>query len=136
MFGQFTEEARKILVNAKKEMMELKHPYVGSEHLLLAILKSKNNVSNKLKNYNLDYDKFKNKVIEILGVGSKQSEWFLYTPLLKRIMENSMLDCKEKSSEVSVESLFSNILEEGEGVAIRILLSLNVDLDKLYNEFS
>lgn len=136
MFGQFTEEARKILVNAKKEMMELKHPYVGSEHLLLAILKSKNNVSNKLKNYNLDYDKFKNKVIEILGVGSKQSEWFLYTPLLKRIMENSMLDCKEKSSEVSVESLFSNILEEGEGVAIRILLGLNVDLDKLYNEFS
>ena len=136
MFGQFTEEARKILVNEKKEMMELKHPYVGSEHLLLAILKSKNNVSNKLKNYNLDYDKFKNKVIEILGVGSKQSEWFLYTPLLKRIMENSMLDCKEKSSEVSVESLFSNILEEGEGVAIRILLSLNVDLDKLYNEFS
>lgn len=136
MFGQFTEEARKILVNAKKEMMELKHPYVGSEHLLLAILKSKNNVSNKLKNYNLDYDKFKNKVIEILGVGFKQSEWFLYTPLLKRIMENSMLDCKEKSSEVSVESLFSNILEEGEGVAIRILLSLNVDLDKLYNEFS
>ncbi len=136
MFGQFTEEARKILVNAKKEMMELKHPYVGSEHLLLSILKSKNNVSNKLKNYNLDYDKFKNKVIEILGVGSKQSEWFLYTPLLKRIMENSMLDCKEKSSEVSVESLFSNILEEGEGVAIRILLSLNVDLDKLYNEFS
>ena len=136
MFGQFTEEARKILVNAKKEMIELKHPYVGSEHLLLAILKSKNNVSNKLKNYNLDYDKFKNKVIEILGVGSKQSEWFLYTPLLKRIMENSMLDCKEKSSEVSVESLFSNILEEGEGVAIRILLSLNVDLDKLYNEFS
>ena len=136
MFGQFTEEARKILVNAKKEMMELKHPYVGSEHLLLAILKSKNYISNKLKNYNLDYDKFKNKVIEILGVGSKQSEWFLYTPLLKRIMENSMLDCKEKSSEVSVESLFSNILEEGEGVAIRILLSLNVDLDKLYNEFS
>lgn len=136
MFGQFTEEARKILVNAKKEMMELKHPYVGSEHLLLAILKSKNNVSNKLKNYNLDYDKFKNKVIEILGVGFKQSEWFLYTPLLKRIMENSMLDCKEKSSEVSVESLFSNILEEGEGVAIRILLSLNVDLDKLHNEFS
>ena len=47
-----------------------------------------------------------------------------------------MLDCKEKNSEVTIESLFSNLLEEGEGVAIRILLSLNVDLDKLYNEFS
>lgn len=136
MFGQFTEEARKILINAKEEMMELRHPYVGSEHLLLAILKSKNNVSKKLKQYNLDYDKFKNKIIEVLGIGTKQSEWFLYTPMLKRIMENAMLDCKEKNSEVTIESLFSNMLEEGEGVAIRILLNLNIDLDKLYNEFS
>lgn len=136
MFGQFTEEARKILVGAKLEMTELKHPYVGSEHLLLAILKSKNNVSKKLKQYNLDYDKFKNKIIETVGVGSKESEWFLYTPLLKRVMENAMLDCKEDNSEVTIESLFSNLLEEGEGVAIRILISLNVDLDSLYNEFS
>lgn len=136
MFGQFTEEARKILINAKEEMMELRHPYIGSEHLLLAILKSKNNVSKKLKQYNLDYDKFKNKIIETLGIGNKQSEWFLYTPMLKRIMENAMLDCKEKNSEVTIESLFSSLLEEGEGVAIRILLSLNIDLDKLYNEFS
>ena len=136
MFGQFTEEARKILVGAKLEMTELKHPYVGSEHLLLAILKSKNNVSKKLKQYNLDYDKFKNKIIETVGVGSKESEWFLYTPLLKRVMENAMLDCKEDNSEVTIESLFSNLLEEGEGVAIRILISLNIDLDSLYNEFS
>ena len=136
MFGQFTEETRKVLINAKEEMMELRHPYVGSEHLLLAILKSKNNVSKKLKQYNLDYDKFKNKIIETLGIGTKQSEWFLYTPMLKRIMENAMLDCKEKNSEVTIESLFSSLLEEGEGVAIRILLSLNIDLDKLYNEFS
>ena len=60
MFGQFTEEARKILINAKIEMTELKHPYVGSEHFLLAILKGKNNVSKKLKQYNLDYEIFKN----------------------------------------------------------------------------
>lgn len=136
MFGQFTEEARKILVGAKLEMTELKHPYVGSEHLLLAILKSKNNVSKKLKQYDLDYDKFKNKIIETVGIGSKESEWFLYTPLLKRVMENAMLDCKEDNSEVTIESLFSNLLEEGEGVAIRILISLNIDLDSLYNEFS
>ena len=51
-------------------------------------------------------------------------------------MENAMLDCKEDNSEVTIESLFSNLLEEGEGVAIRILISLNVDLDSLYNEFS
>ena len=136
MFGQFTEEARKILISAKIEMTELKHPYVGSEHFLLAILKGKNNVSKKLKQYNLDYEIFKNKLIETVGIGSKQSEWFLYTPLLKRVMENAMLDCKENNTDVTIESLFSNLLEEGEGVAIRILLSLNIDLDSLYNEFS
>ena len=97
MFGQFTEEARKILVNAKIEMKDLKHPYVGSEHLLLAILKGKNNVSKRLKNFNLDYDTFKNKIIEIIGMGSKESEWFLYTPLLKRVMENAILDSKDNN---------------------------------------
>ena len=136
MFGQFTEEARKILINAKVEMMELKHPYVGSEHFLLAVLKDDNSVSKKLNQYNLDYHKFKNKIIETVGIGTKPSQWFLYTPLLKRIMENAMLDCKENNTEVTIEALFSNLLEEGEGVAIRILLSLNFDLDSLYNEFS
>ena len=136
MFGQFTEEARKILINAKVEMTELKHPYVGSEHFMLAILKGNNNVSKKLKQYNLDYNLFKEKLIETVGIGNKQSPWFLYTPLLKRVMENAMLDCKENNTDVTVESLFSNLLEEGEGVAIRILISLNIDLDNLYNEFS
>ena len=51
MFGHFTEEARKVLINAKIEMKDLKHPYVGSEHLLLAILKGKNNVSKKMEQY-------------------------------------------------------------------------------------
>ena len=137
MFGQFTEEARKILVNAKVEMNELRHPYVGSEHLLLAILKGKNNVSKRLKQHNLDYDIFRNKLIETVGMGSKPSEWFLYTPLLKRVMENAILDSKENNNgEVTVEHLFCNLLEEADGVAIRILISLNIDLDSLYNEFN
>ena len=136
MFNNFQEEARKVLVSAKEEMNELKHPYVGSEHLLLAILKNKNDVSKKLKHYNLDYDIFKNKIIETIGTGSKESEWFLYTPLLKRVMENAILDAKENNSEVTIEMLLSNLLEEGEGVAIRILLSLDINLDDLYNEFS
>ena len=58
MFGNFEEDARKILANAKKEMYDLKHPYVSSEHLLLSILKDKNDISEKLKSYNLDYQIF------------------------------------------------------------------------------
>ena len=137
MFGNFTEEARKILVRARKEMNLLKHPYVGSEHLLLAILFYDNEVSKKLKTYNLDYQKFRMEIIDIVGEGTTESSWFLYTPLLNRVLKNAMLDSKENNNgEVTVEHLFSSLLEEGEGVAIRILLGMNIDIDELYSEFS
>ncbi len=137
MYSNFTEEARKILVSAKKEMYDLKHPYVGSEHLLLAILKDNNNISKKLLEYKLDYKKFKDEIIKIIGKGSNKSELFLYTPLLKRILDSACLDSKENNNgEVTIEHLFTSMLEEGEGVAIRILLQMNIDLDELYNEFS
>lgn len=137
MFGNFTEETRKVLVNAKLEMFNLKHPYIGSEHLLLAILKESNNISKKLKKYNLDYEKFRSEVINIIGIGSKESEWFLYTPLLKRVIENAIIDSKENNNgEVLIEHLFQALLEEGEGVAIRIMLGMNIDLDSLYQDFS
>ena len=51
MFTNFTEEARKVLSLAKKECMELKHPYIGSEHILLAILKNRNDVIENFKNF-------------------------------------------------------------------------------------
>ena len=137
MFGNFKEDARKVLVNAKKEMYELKHPYVSSEHLLLSILKGKNDVSLKLKKYGLDYQILKKEIVNILGVGSKPSEWFLYTPLLKRILENAVLDAKDNNGGVvTVNHLFTSMLEEGEGVAIRILLGMNIDIDELYSEFA
>lgn len=136
MYGNFTEEARKVLVKAKKEMYDLKHPYVGSEHLLLAILKQDNSVSHKLKEYGLDYTKFKEEIIAIIGEGSEANNYFLRTPLLKRIIENAIIDSKENNNgEVTVEHLFSSMLEEGEGVAIRILIGMQIDIDQLYSEF-
>ena len=136
MFNNYTEEARRILISAKVEMNSLKHPYVGSEHLLLAILKDKNDVTKKLKEYDLDYDKFKSQIIKMLGLGNKKSEYFLYTPLLKRIMETAMIDSRENNSgNVTINHLFSAMLEEGEGIAIRIMLALDIDLDELYEEF-
>lgn len=137
MFSNFDEESRKILVNAKKEMIELKHPYVGSEHLMLSILKNKNIISDRLKDFGLTYDKLKNEIINVIGIGSNDKECFLYTPLLKRVIENAIIDSKENNnSEVTISHLFSSLLEEGEGVAIRIMLGMNIDLEKLYNEFA
>jgi len=59
MFSNFEEEARKVLIVAKEEMKNLNHPYVSSEHLLLAILKGDNEITDKLSEYDLDYKTFK-----------------------------------------------------------------------------
>ena len=137
MFGNFEEDTRKILVQAKAEMKNLRHPYVGSEHLLLAILHDKNVISDKLKSYQVTYETVKEEIIKVVGVGSKESAWFLYTPLLKRVLEQAVVDSKENNQGiVTVEHLFSSLLEEGEGVAIRILIGMDVDIDDLYQEFS
>lgn len=137
MFSNFTEEARQIMVLAKKEMIALKHPYVGSEHLLLAILKNENEVAEKLCEYKITYTKMREEIIDIIGYGKEENTLFLYTPLLKRILENAIIDSKENNhGEVTISHLFTGILEEGEGVAIRILLGMGIDLDELYQDFS
>lgn len=137
MFNSFEEEARKVLIVAKSEMINLNHPYVSSEHLLLAILKGDNEIAQRLKEYELDYKTFKSEIIKTIGKGTKSSEFFLYTPLLKRIIENASLDAKENNNgTVTINHLFSSLLEEGEGVAIRILIGMNIDIDDLYNEFT
>ncbi|MEG1494970.1 MAG: ATP-dependent Clp protease ATP-binding subunit [Bacilli bacterium] len=138
MFSKFTEEAQKVLITAKAEMSLLKHPYVGSEHLLLAMLKNKDcTITKRLLDYDLDYKKMKGEIVSIIGLGTETNDWFLYTPLLKRILEGAMLEAKEDSDgEVTIEHLFIALLEEGEGVAIRILLGMGIDLDDLYQSFS
>ncbi len=135
MFQNFSEEARKTLVTAKQEMQELKHTYVGSEHLLLALLKGKGTIPSKLKEYSLTYEVFRNEIIKKIGYGKEKCEWFLYTPILKNIFENAIEISREMSSEVTEEHLLMGLLEEGEGIAIRILLNLEIDIDKIYQEF-
>ena len=65
MIGNFNEEAQQILVNAKNEMINLKHPYIGTEHLVLSILHTNNKISEKLEKYNLTYTNFKKQIIVI-----------------------------------------------------------------------
>ena len=67
MFNSFEEEARKVLIVAKSEMINLNHPYVSSEHLFLAILKGDNEIAQRLKEYELDYKTFKSEIIKTIG---------------------------------------------------------------------
>lgn len=137
MFSKFSEEAQKVLLNAKKEMQELKHPYVSSEHLFLSLLKINKKFKQKMQDYGVTYTKFKDKVVESVGIGADTNNYFIYTPLLKRIIEDALLISKDSlNSEVNSEHLIYAIFEEGEGVAIRILSSLDIDVDELHEYYS
>ena len=137
MSVKFSEEVQKILKKAKIEMQKLKHAFIGSEHLILSILNEDNIVSNKLKEYQVTYNNFRDTLINIVGIGKSVNNYFIYTPLLKRVLEEASIDAKEaKVSEVSLNTLFLAILDEGEGVGIRILYKLSVDVDKLYEEMN
>ena len=136
MFGKFSEEAQRVLVDAQKEMSELKHPYIGSEHLLLAILKNNQDLVNKFKKYKITYKSFKEELINLVGIGDNTPDLLLYSSTLKTILENVIIESRETGDEISVNELLLSLLNEGEGKAIRILLSLGVDINKLYSDIS
>ena len=137
MIGNFNEEAQTVLINAKKEMLELGHPYIGTEHLLLSILNSDSSICNRLGNYNLNYNNFKEELCKVVGTTNKKSEYFLYTPLLRKVLENAVMDSRDNNDgEVTLEHLFFAMLEEGEGIAIRILIGMGIDVEGLYDDFS
>lgn len=137
MIGNFNEEAQSVLVNARVEMINLGHPYIGTEHLLLAILNSDSNICNRLGNYGLNYNNFKDELCKIIGTTDRKNEVFLYTPLLRKVIQNAIIDSKENNDgEVSVEHLFFSMLEEGEGIAIRIIIGMGIDIEEMYDDFS
>lgn len=137
MIGNFSEEAQKVLLNAKDEMLNLGHPYIGTEHLLLSILKSDGSISDRLKEYGLNYNNFKEELSRIVGSTNNKTEFFLYTPLLKKVIESAIMDSRENNDgEVTVEHLFFSMLEEGEGIAIRLLIGMKIDIETMYDDFS
>lgn len=137
MLGNFSEEAQEVLLMSKNEMIDLNHPYIGTEHMILSILKTNGEIAKKLETYGLTYDAFKNEILKVVGRGTKKSQFFLYTPLLKKVIENALLDAKDNNhGEVLPTHLLSSLLEEGEGIAIRIMIGMNIKIDNLYDEFS
>ncbi len=134
MFDKYSLEVSRIFKDAEEEMLELNHPYVGSEHLLLSLLKNSKVIANIANKNNLTYDNFKKELILVVGSSTKKSKYILYTPLLKRIINLSLEEANEKRIELNAIHLFKALLEEGEGIAIRLLYGMNIDLEKLYDE--
>ncbi len=130
---QYQDNIKKIFMDAEEEMLNLHHPYVGSEHLMLALLKSDWSLLPNFKKIGLTYDKFKKELIKTVGMAHKKSSVILYTPLLKRIIELATNDAIEEKTTLNESHLFKAIIEEGEGIAIRVILALDVPLNKLYS---
>lgn len=132
MFSIFSDELKKILNDAKNEMVSLRHSYIGTEHFVLAILKSSSNIKKLLNDNDLDYNKFKNKVVDVIGLGKEKVPLFIFTPLFKKILEDSiMVSCDLKQDFIDESIVFSLILDEGEGVAYRIFCELGIDINEL-----
>lgn len=123
-----------LLKNAEYEMKKLNHPYVGSEHLLLAILHSEDSIVKVLNKYNLYYDSFQKELIGLVGKCKKETIYVLHTPLFKRIVDNAKEIASSKKEEITMKHLVISLLEESDGIAIRVMANMNVDLDALYNE--
>lgn len=128
MNNNFSYEVKKILKNAEKECMNLNHPYVGTEHLLLSLLKNEE-ISKITNKYNLTYQIFKNELINIVGKSSKKSEVILYTPLLRLVIDTSM-----KEDVQDEKTIMRNLLTSDDGIALRLLIGLDVDIDSLYQD--
>lgn len=135
MFIKFSEEAQQILKKAKVEMQKLRHAFVGSEHFLLSILNSQNSLTIKLEHYGLDYQMFHDELVKTVGIGHNKNSYLIYTPLFKRVLVNAMIATKDDNKdEIGLETIFMTLLEEGEGVAVRILNKLEINLDELYKD--
>lgn len=75
-------------------------------------------------------------MINLVGIGDNTPDLLLYSTTLKTILENVIIESRETGDEISVNELLLSLLNEGEGKAIRILLSLGVDINKLYSDIS
>ena len=137
MFNNFGINISNLFKVAEKERYELKHPYVGTEHLLLAILKCDEELKSFLSKYNLTYDNFKKELILVVGTSSKSTTINLYTPMLKRVINTAISNSKEKcNGVVNSKELLLAIIEEGEGIAIRLLLGMGIDTDIIYSKLN
>ncbi len=130
-FGRFTERAQRALVFAQEEARNLGHNYVGTEHLLLGLVREEEGVASQvLRQLGADVSKIRSQVEALVGRGNYNfSEGFGYTPRTKRIMELSFYEARNLGHNyIGTEHLLLALIREGEGVAARILKDLDIDL--------
>ncbi len=137
MYYKFTSRAQKALEIADEIAIELGHNYVGTEHILYGLAKEGVGVASKvLEEQNITADDILAKIEELIGREEKLEQGTLgFTPRTKRVIENSFREAKRLGSDyIGTEHLLIGLMREGDSVAVRILLDLNLNIEKLYTE--
>lgn len=133
MFGRFTERAQKVLALAQEEAIRLGHKNIGTEHILLGLVREGEGIAAKaLEALGLVSDKIQKEVESLIGRGQEVSQAIPhYTPRAKKVTELSMDEARKLGhSYVGTEHILLGLIREGEGVAARVLNNLGVSLNK------
>jgi len=138
IFGRFTERAQKVIMIAQEEAAALNYSYVGTEHLLLGLIKEGGGIAAQvLKNMGVETSKVVEKIEELIGKGDENfaGQVMGLTPRAKRVLELSHLEARRLGHNyVGTEHILLGLIREGEGIAARVLTNLNVDLNKAREE--
>ncbi|MFO7814250.1 MAG: ATP-dependent Clp protease ATP-binding subunit [Halanaerobiales bacterium] len=138
MFGKFTERARRVIAMAEAEAKKLNHNYVGTEHILLGLVKEKKGIAGKVlsEHAKLKEGQIIDAIKSIIGTGKNKVEGSIsLTPRSKKVLNLSMEQARKLNhSYIGTEHILLGVISEGEGVAVRILQELGVELDKVKKE--
>ncbi|ABZ83921.1 clpc ATPase [Heliomicrobium modesticaldum Ice1] len=136
MMGRFTERAQKVLLLAKEEAVALKHPAVGSEHLLLGLIREGEGIGAKaLLSMHLDLEQVRRQVIRLVGEGASEPSEIGLTPRAKRALELANEEGRRQGvNYVGTEHILLGLIREGEGVAARVLAELGLTLEKVRHQ--
>ena len=132
MFGRFTERAQKVLALAQEEAIRLGHNNIGTEHILLGLVREGEGIAAKaLYALGLSSEKIQKEVEDLIGRGQDTPGSIHYTPRAKKVTELSMDEARKLGhSYVGTEHILLGLIREGEGVAARVLNNLGVSLNK------
>ena len=136
-FEKFSERARKVLSLAQEEAQRFNHNYIGTEHILLGLVRETEGVAARvLANVGVDLNKVRSAVEFIIGRGDKPAQGEIgLTPRAKKVVELAVDEARRMNhTYIGTEHLLIGLLREGEGVAAGVLESLGVNLEKVRGE--
>ncbi|MFP1685648.1 ATP-dependent Clp protease ATP-binding subunit [Listeria innocua] len=132
MFGRFTQRAQKVLELSQEEAMRLNHSNLGTEHILLGLVREGEGIAAKaLYELGISSEKVQQEVEGLIGHGEKAVTTIQYTPRAKKVIELSMDEARKLGhTYVGTEHILLGLIREGEGVAARVLSNLGISLNK------